>query len=179
MPEPANRQMPPNKPPQEQEPRRRRDWGSIAEERIQEAMRNGEFTNLRGAGQPLHHRQNIYAGERALAYDLLANNQMLPPEIERIREIDQELARAEGLVETLRHRRDALRIGTRYAAASDRRAYMLLREKTAARYAEALRAINSKILSLNIVAPPPLHRRRSDVEAKLRAFDDEFPRLKE
>ena len=79
----------------------------------------------------------------------------------------------------LRRQRTALapRLGPRNAA--ERRAYNLLRDKTEVRYAEALRDINSKILSLNIVAPSALHRRTIDVEARLRDFTAEFPRLPE
>jgi DnaJ family protein C protein 28 len=37
----------------------------------------------------------------------------------------------------------------------------------------------SKILSLNILAPSALHRRTIDVEARMQAFAEEFPRLDE
>jgi hypothetical protein len=171
--------------PHEEPARRRRYWGGLAEERIQEAQRNGEFDNLRGAGQPLRLNRNVYAGDRALAYDLLANNQMAPPEIERGKEIDAELQQAEELLATLRRRRAKLGIGVAHtggsgpSAAGNRRAYNLLRDNTESRYGAALRAINSRILSLNIIAPPPLHRRLIDVEAKLHAFAEEFPHERE
>ncbi len=179
MADPANRETPPNTLPQEQGPRRRRDWRGLAEERIQEAARNGAFADLRGEGQPLRLDRNIYAGDRALAYDLLANNQMAPPEIERGKEIDAELRRAEEMLATLRHRRAALGIGDPHASASDRRAYNLLRDNAEQRYGAVLRATNSRILSLNIIAPAALHRRPIDVEARLRAFREEFPRERE
>jgi hypothetical protein len=156
-----------------------RDWRGIAEERIQEAQRNGEFENLKGKGQPLRLEHNIYAGDRALAYSLLKSNAVAPSEIERGKEIDAELARTDELLAQLRRQRDGLRVGSGRAFASERRAYNLVREKTAARYAEAVRGLNSRILSLNIIAPPSLHRRLIDVEARLRAFEEEFPRVKE
>ncbi|MDE3228848.1 MAG: hypothetical protein KGO05_03115, partial [Chloroflexota bacterium] len=84
----------------------------------------------------------------------------------------------EGLLRALRHRRDTLRARS-WVVAGDRRAYNVAREATERRYAEALRAINSMILSLNIIAPPALHRRRLDVERRLAEFDDEFPPLAE
>ena len=169
---------PPQK-PQQPEVRTPRDWRGIAEERIQEAQRNGEFENLKGKGQPLRLEHNIYAGDRALAYSLLKSNAVAPPEIERGKEIDAELARTDELLAQLRRQRDGLRVGSGRAFASERRAYNLVREKTAARYAEALRGLNSRILSLNIIAPPSLHRRLIDVEARLRAFEEEFPLVKE
>jgi len=106
-------------------------------------------------------------------------NDIAPPEIERAKEIDAELARAEALLTTLRHRRDTLRLRRGSVFASDRRAYNLLRDKTEERYARALRGINSDILSLNIIAPPALHRRTLDTAARLRAFREEFPPLAE
>jgi hypothetical protein len=50
-----------------------------------------------------------------------------------------------------------------------------MHEEVAARYEEALRQIRSKTLSLNIIAPSTLHRSVIDVEAKMRAFQQEFP----
>lgn len=173
-PQPARR-MPPNR----QEAPWVRKWRDYIEEQLAEARERGDFDNLKGQGQPLKLDKNVYAGDKALAYSLLKNNDMAPPEIERSKEIDAELARADALLATLRHRRDSLRLRLGGAFASDRRAYNLLRDKTQERYTQALRAINSNILSLNIIAPPPLHRRLLDVDARLRAFHEEFPCLPE
>ena len=52
-------------------------------------------------------------------------------------------------------------------------------DPTRSRYEAALRATNSKILSLNIIAPVAMHRRMLDVERRLEAFDTEFPLLAE
>lgn len=181
----SDQQKPPAQQSQGQKPSaeavsaRMRRRADLIEELLEDARARGEFDNLKGAGQPLDLQRDVYAGDNALAYSLLKNNQMAPPEIERGKEIDAELARAEELLARLRRQRAALapRIGPRFAA--ERRSYNLLRDNTETRYAEALRAINSKILSLNIVAPSALHRRTIDVEARLRNFMDEFPRLPE
>jgi DnaJ family protein C protein 28 len=156
-----------------------RNWSDLIEDLLEEARARGDFDNLPGKGQPLRLDDNPYAGDRALAYSLLENNNLAPPEIERGREIDAELLRAEELLAGLRRRRDALQPQSGTAHAEERRAYNVLREKTEARYEEALRAINSKILSLNIIAPTALHRRRVDVETKMRDFREEFPRMEE
>ncbi len=158
---------------------RRRRWRDLVEELLTEAQERGAFDNLRGAGKPLHLEENVYAGDNALAYSLLKQNNMAPPEIERGHEIDAEVARAEKMLDTLRRRRDTLELRDNPAFASQRRAYNLTRQKTETAYEEALRGINSKILSLNILAPSALHRRTINVEAKLRAFRDEFPALSE
>jgi hypothetical protein len=158
---------------------RLRAWSDHIEELISEARDRGDFDNLRGTGEPLHLSTNVHAGDMALAYSLLKNNDLLPPELERTREIDADRERAEQMLVSLRHHRDVVMRKRDARFASDRRAYNLVRDKTEARYTAALKAINSQILSLNIVAPASLHRRTVDVAAKLAAFQNEFPRLSE
>jgi DnaJ homolog subfamily C member 28 len=158
---------------------RMRRWADHVEELLEEARQRGDFDNLEGAGKPLRLEKNVYAGDKALAYSLLKNNQLAPPEIERGKEIDAELARAEAMLASLRRHREALRFRLGPAFVSERRAYNVLRDKTETRYGEAVHAINSKILSLNIVAPSALHRRMIDRDARMRAFAEEFPRLDE
>lgn len=181
MPQETEQQPKRQTPPQEQSrwPWQRRKWATAVEQQIEEARERGEFDNLRGTGQPLHVDKNVYAGDKALAYSLLKNNDLVPPEIERGKEIDSEQVRAEALLASLRRQRDNLRLKRGGAFASDRRAYNVLRDRTEARYREALREINSKILSLNIIAPAALHRRLIDIDARLRTFTEEFPRLDE
>ena len=156
-----------------------RRWRDAVEERLAEARERGDFDNLPGAGKPLALDRNPFAGDKSLAYSLLKNNHLAPPEIERGKEIDAELARADALLAALRRRRDALPLRTGGAYTAQRRAYNLQRDKTEARYVEMLRTVNSNILSLNIVAPAALHRRPLDLERLLGAFRDEFPRLSE
>ncbi|MGH2516025.1 MAG: DUF1992 domain-containing protein [Ktedonobacterales bacterium] len=177
--QPSPTSEPPNQPERRGQTAQRRKWRDYVEEQITEAQQRGDFDNLPGAGKPLRIEKNVFAGDKALAYSLLKNNQVAPPEIERAKDIDAALARAGELLTTLRRRRDSLRLKIGRAFASDRRTYNLLRDKTALRYEETLRAVNSNILSLNITAPPALHRRLLDVVARLLAFDDEFPRLPE
>jgi DnaJ homolog subfamily C member 28 len=152
-------------------------WVDIVEQQIDQARERGDFDNLRGQGKPLRLDRNPLAGEKALAYSLLKNNDMLPPEIERGKEIAEDLDQAEALLVRLRRQRDRLRTRGKYLFASDRRGYNVLLEGTLLRYKEALDAINSKILSLNIIAPPALHQRMIDVETRLRAFHEEFSPL--
>jgi DnaJ family protein C protein 28 len=173
---PHHRDEPSKQPGQENRLRR---WRDYVEEQIVEATERGDFNNLRGMGQPLHLEKNVHAGDKALAYSLLKNNQLAPPEIERAKEIDAQVAQAEALLASLRRRRDALRVRCGPAFASERRAYNLLRDKTQGRYREALCAINSNILSLNITAPPPMHRRMLDVDTRMDAFRAEFPPIDE
>ncbi len=163
----------------EMEQARRRAVRDIVEQRIEEARAEGKFDNLSGTGQPLPRNDNdVWAGDRALAYHLLKSNDVAPPELERGREIDLELEHAEEPVRALRHYRDTL-AARRAVFASDRRAYNIQRDATERRYEEALRAVNSKILSLNIIAPAVFHRRAIPIERRMEAFRAEFPRLAE
>ncbi len=60
----------------------------LAEQRIQEAIKNGEFDNLPGKGKPiqLEDLSNV-PEELRLAYKVLKNAGFLPPEVELLREI--------------------------------------------------------------------------------------------
>ncbi|HEY7357878.1 MAG TPA: DnaJ family domain-containing protein [Ktedonobacterales bacterium] len=148
-------------------------WNDLIEEQIREAQERGDFDNLPGAGQPLKLDENPYAGDRALAFHLLQQNGVLPQELEVGREVDADLARAEKLLAELRRERDWL---LRQPAASRAQAtYARLREEYAGRYEQALRELRSKMLSLNIIAPSTMHQPVIDVEAKMRAFWQEFP----
>jgi len=62
--------------------------GRIAEERILEAQRRGEFDNLPGHGKPLQLEDDSHVPEDLrLAYKVLKNAHCLPPELELKREI--------------------------------------------------------------------------------------------
>ena len=166
-----------NEQQQGKRPRTPRQWADLVEERLSEAFERGDFDNLETKGKPLAIDQNPYAGDRALAYSLLKNNNFAPPEIERGKEIDSDIKRAEDILATLRRHRSTL--GERVSHPDARRAYNIARDAAEARYEALLREVNSKILSLNIVAPTLMHRRRLDIEAKMREFREEFPRMEE
>jgi len=166
-----------NGPHEGKQHRTRRQWTDLVEELLNEARDRGDFEHLEGKGKPLALDQNPYAGDRALAYSLLKNNNFAPPEIERGKEIDSDIKRAEDVLATLRRRQHAL--DARIAHPDARRADNVARDAAEVRYEALLREINSKILSLNIVAPSAMHRRRLDIEAKMREFREEFPRLEE
>jgi hypothetical protein len=159
--------------------RGRRVWRDLVEEILGEARENGEFDNLPGKGKPLRLDDDVYAGDKALAYHLLKNNDMAPPEIERGKQIEAEITRAAEILATLRRRRNALLGGGRALSASDRRAYNLVRDNAEASYRDILREANSNTLSLNITTPAIMHRPLIPVEKRMQAFAEEFPRLEE
>ena len=62
----------------------------IAEQRILEAQKRGEFNNLSGAGEPLRLEDDSYIPEDLkMAYKVLKNAHCLPPEIELKKDINQ------------------------------------------------------------------------------------------
>jgi hypothetical protein len=70
----------------------------IVEERIQQSIKNGDFQNLPGAGQPLKADDfGRIPEELRLAYRILKNADCLPPEID----IKKEIIRTEMLLESL------------------------------------------------------------------------------
>jgi hypothetical protein len=95
------------------------------------------------------------------------------------REIDRDRQHAESLIAALRRRRDNLRQRRMGPFASERRAYNVHLQRVLRDYEALVRATNSKMLSLNIIAPLPLHRAPVDVESRLAALRDEFPPLAE
>jgi len=70
----------------------------VAETRINEAMAQGEFDNLPGAGQPLDLESYFSTPEDVrMAFSILKNAQCVPPEVELLQEVatlKEELARA-------------------------------------------------------------------------------------
>ncbi|ODA41689.1 DUF1992 domain-containing protein [Desulfosporosinus sp. BG] len=64
-------------------------FDKIVEDRIQEAMRNGEFDNLPSQGKPinLNYWASLPEGIRA-GYMLLKNNGFLPDEVQLLKDIE-------------------------------------------------------------------------------------------
>lgn len=65
-------------------------FDKIVEERILAAQRKGEFKNLEGSGKPLRLDDDAHIpDELRIAYKILKNADMVPPEIELKKEIVQ------------------------------------------------------------------------------------------
>ncbi|MEW5746705.1 MAG: DnaJ family domain-containing protein [Nitrospirota bacterium] len=99
----------------------------IAEEKIREAMENGAFDNLAGAGKPLTFADEAWIPEDLrLAYRILKNAGCLPPEIE----MNREILSLKDLIETLDDDKEKLK---------------------------RLRELNFKIMKLNLLRKRPLN----------------------
>jgi hypothetical protein len=60
----------------------------LIEERILEAIKNGEFDNLEGTGKPQNLDEYFAAPENVrVGYSLLKSNKFVPPEVDLIKEI--------------------------------------------------------------------------------------------
>ncbi len=108
------------------------EWYLIADRKIREAMEEGAFDHLEGAGKPLDLTENPFEDPSdRLANRLLKNNGFAPEWIEEAKEIEAESRR-------LRARGEAISDDLRSRVAS----------------------LNRRILSFNLKAPAPsLHKR--------------------
>jgi hypothetical protein len=138
--------------------RREQERADLIERRIQEAMENGEFDNLRGHGKPFRFNTNPYLDPaQELAFGLLQNNNMAPEWIERDKEIRREVASA----------RDKLRLAWQHYQANP--ASEVAWNAAVARFEEALVKLNHKIDVFNLIVPVPTAQRfRLRLEDELR-----------
>lgn len=150
-------------------------FSDYIEEQIRAAEERGEFRNLRGMGQPLNLDVNPYAGEKSLGYSLLKSNGYAPPEIELAREIRQEQERLDARLTALSKRGRELRRRRVPPFESEKRAYNNAVKRALAEYEARLRDLNRKILTLNLSAPPAMHRPLFDVEKLLSQFRESCP----
>jgi hypothetical protein len=77
-------------------------WRLIADRKIQEAMEEGAFDQLDGAGEPLDLRENPFEDPaQRMAHRILRNNGFAPAWIEEGREIDSEIRRLQSTFDRL------------------------------------------------------------------------------
>ncbi|HXW00728.1 MAG TPA: DnaJ family domain-containing protein [Anaerolineae bacterium] len=156
------RQTPAEEPAQSAITRREQERTDLIEQRIQEAMANGEFDNLPGRGKPLPVHTNPYLDPtQELAFGLLQNNGMVPEWIERDKEIRQELEAA----------RERLRLAwQQYQVNLSGEATW---QAAMTRFEEALVKLNRKIDHFNLIVPIASNQR-----FRLR-LDEELRRVRE
>jgi hypothetical protein len=101
------------------------EWHFIAERKIREAMEEGAFDRLQGAGKPLDLTEDPFVPPSLrMAHRLLKNNGLAPAWMEEAKEIEAETRRL--------HARNA-------AHSTD--------------YRDRITALNRRILSFNLKAP--------------------------
>jgi hypothetical protein len=77
-------------------PKNDKEWAALIEQRIQDAMSRGEFSDLPGKGKPIEHRPElddayVFNDEDKFAHKILRNHGFAPPWIEQDRSIRQDL----------------------------------------------------------------------------------------
>ena len=78
------------------------EWRFIAERKIRDAMREGAFEQLDGAGEPLDLTENPFEDPaQRMAHRLLRNNGFAPAWIEEGKDIDAEVRRLRAVMDRL------------------------------------------------------------------------------
>ena len=132
-------------------------WGDFIEQQIREAMDRGEFDNLPGRGKPQEFAQPHGDPSMEMANKIVRDAGFAPAWLDLEKEIDHQQQEAEKSVlrswrwrET--NRGDAIE-DPRWVEAEWRKARDLFQQR--------LEEINAKILSYNLLLPPPLlHKQR-------------------
>jgi hypothetical protein len=74
------------------------NFHKIAENRIKEAMEQGEFDNIKGRGKPLvFEDDSLVPPDLRMAYKMLKNAGFIPPELQSEKEIKTAIELLEGL----------------------------------------------------------------------------------
>jgi DnaJ family protein C protein 28 len=136
---------------------------AMVEQRIQEAMKRGEFDNLPGKGKPLRFTANPYLEPgQELAFGLLKNNGFAPAWIERDKRIRRELAAARDELRSAWQQRQANPAGEPGWQA------------VVARFETRLTRLNRQIDDFNLIVPiVPSQRRRLRLADELRRLEQE------
>lgn len=135
-------------------------WNRLVDQRIQDAMAQGLFDNLRGMGQPLNLNDDAFVPqELKMAFRMLRSNGLAPLWIEMNKEIRADIERLQRLLAHVHSRWDCLNT--------------LQREHLRQEYEARIKDINSKVLSYNIMAPSiQVHLHFLIVEDELAKFDN-------
>jgi hypothetical protein len=128
------------------------EWTDAVSQAIEEAMRKGDFDNLRGRGKPLPRRDNAFTPEGSeLAYEILKNNDLTPGWIGDRKAMQQEVAQWRAQL-----RADAARMAADWAAASTPEAQQVVRSRWESRrpsLREGMDALNRRMRDLNLQQP--------------------------
>ena len=112
-------------------------------------------------------------------HKLLKREGIAPPLVEQGKDIDAAKQQAEAMVERLRRRRDWLARPASGCTSEAARAFNETRARALEEYGEALTGINRAILSYNLVAPLPMHRRGIILAKAMEAAERAAPPLDE
>jgi len=139
--------------------RRAGDWQGLVEQRILDGIERGMFDNLPGMGKPLNLDDDRFVPEEyKMAFRMLHSTGLTPLWIELNKEIRADLERLERFRSWVHSRHDVISAVELHHRRNE--------------YSERLAAINSKILSHNILAPSSqVHFALLVLEEELARFD--------
>lgn len=133
-------------------PRSEAAWNDLISHRIDEAIRNGAFDNLRGKGKPLPLDRNPYVPEdQQMANDLLKNNNLVPHWI----------SERNAMLETIERLRTRLRTVSQgfqqaWQSAADEKTRHTLDEswqKQLEEWGQEIKDLNGRITTTNLQQP--------------------------
>lgn len=129
------------------------EWRDVVSQRIEEAMRDGQFDNLRNKGKPLKLERNPFVPQdMEMAYHILENNDLPPGWITERTTLLKDIDRFR---EKLRAKMSADRQNNQSAKSSSSETDPNLpeRAKISELWREEIRALNKRIDSLNLIQP--------------------------
>ena len=143
-------------------------WESLIDQKIREAMAQGEFDNLSGTGQPIDLSENPFEDpDWRMAHRLLRNAGFAPAWIEERKDIDAELEAAKvNLTRAWKVTQNAR--GSEHARAAEARWEMALSD-----FREKMLELNRRIELWNLKAPDiGFHRLRINIEREVQRITD-------
>ena len=132
-----------------------KNWESLIDQKIREAMERGEFDDLPGKGQPIDTSENPFEDpEMRLAHRMLRNAGFAPSWIEERKDIDAELEIARNQLSR------TWMILQRARGTENERAATARWEKAVADFRNRVKQLNRRILVWNLKVPAPGWQRR-------------------
>jgi len=145
-----------------------KSWESLVDQKIREAMEQGEFDNLAGAGQPIDLSENPYEDpDWRTAHRMLRNAGFAPAWIEERKDIDAELEAAR--ISLARN----WRILSNARDTQHHRPAQTRWDKAVESFRAKVTELNRRIDGWNLKAPAPgFQRKRIDVEREIDRIKD-------
>jgi DnaJ family protein C protein 28 len=143
-----------------------KNWESLIDKKIREAMERGEFENLAGKGEPIDLSENPYEDpDWRTAHRMLRNAGFAPAWIEERKDIDAELAVARSNLARVWTVRQNARNTEHESSANVRW------QKGLDTFRERVAELNRRINAWNLKAPAVgFQRKRIDVETEIRSL---------
>ena len=133
-------------------PRNETAWNDLISHRIDEAVRNGAFDNLRGKGKPLPLDRNPYVPEdQQMANDLLKNNNLAPHWISERTAMLETIERLRGRLRTI-----SQRFQQAWQSAADEKTRQQLDEswqRQLDEWGQEIKELNRRITTVNLQQP--------------------------